>query len=287
MTSFPVLNLLQDSYDPPVTVELLNDLEVTLGVKLPVEYRDFLRRINGGKFYHPVVFYLPEPTPWIDCIGIYSFLGESRDPLCGQGISFYAELYKGRIPSEYLDVAHCNSIDLILLKLDDTRSDFGTVWFWDGPEEADGDNIYWLADSWNDFLAMLMSEVEEKEEVEQVPVFQAVERGNLKAVEKYLADGGDVDACNAQGRSLLVAAIWYGWPTIARLLLDHSANPNARDADGRTPLHHAAVKSIDCVKLLLAAGADAKARDHAGKSVLGEWSYRADQILRAHGAEEP
>jgi len=36
----------------------------------------------------------------------------------------------------------------------------------------------------------------------------------------------------------------------------------------------------------LAAGADAKARDHQGKSVLAEWSYRADQILRAHGAEE-
>jgi hypothetical protein len=34
------------------------------------------------------------------------------------------------------------------------------------------------------------------------------------------------------------------------------------------------------------AGADAKARNNEDKSVLGEWSYRADQILRAHGAED-
>jgi len=27
-------------------------------------------------------------------------------------------------------------------------------------------------------------------------------------------------------------------------------------------------------------------RDCEGKSVLGDWSYRGDQILRAHGAKE-
>jgi hypothetical protein len=51
-------------------------------------------------------------------------------------------------------------------------------------------------------------------------------------------------------------------------------------------LHDAACHSVDSVKSLLAVGANAKARDNQGKSVLAEWSYRADQILRAHGAEE-
>jgi hypothetical protein len=46
------------------------------------------------------------------------------------------------------------------------------------------------------------------------------------------------------------------------------------------------MSSVDSVKLLLSAGADATARDNDGKSVIGEWSYRADQILRAHGANE-
>ena len=83
-----------------------------------------------------------------------------------------------------------------------------------------------------------------------------------------------------------MAAAWHQWPKIVRLLLNHSADPNARDKKGQTPLHHAAVSSLDSVKLLLSAGADATARDNEGKSVLGEWSYRADQILRAHGAKE-
>ena len=101
-----------------------------------------------------------------------------------------------------------------------------------------------------------------------------------------MADGGAVESRNAQGQTLLMAAAIYSWPKIVRLLLQHSANPNARDEQGRTPLHHAATHSLDSTKLLLAAGADVKARDREGESVLGEWSYRLDQVLRAHGAEE-
>ena len=133
---------------------------------------------------------------------------------------------------------------------------------------------------------MLMSDFSYEEKPEPLPLFQAVQRGALTAIERYLNEGGDVEARNSKGHTLLMVATIYRWPKLVRLLLDHAADPNSCDKSGRTPLHHAALHSLDSVKLLLAAGADATARDNAGKGVLGNWCHRADHTLRAHGAVE-
>ena len=120
-----------------------------------------------------------------------------------------------------------------------------------------------------------------EEERETLPIFRAIQRGAITSIEQFLAQGGDMEVRNEHGHTLLMAAAIYRWPKLVRLLLEHSASPNSRDQTGQTPLHHAAVHSFDSVKLLLAAGADATVRDSEGKSVLGNWCYRADQTLRA------
>ncbi|MBI2823392.1 MAG: SMI1/KNR4 family protein, partial [Planctomycetia bacterium] len=62
MQSFPVRELLQDSYDPPLTPASLEELEIELGVRFPKEYADFLLEFNGGYFHRSVIFDLPNPT---------------------------------------------------------------------------------------------------------------------------------------------------------------------------------------------------------------------------------
>jgi ankyrin repeat protein len=285
--ALPILELLQDSDDPPATPESLEELELELGVRFPKEYADFLLQFNGGYFHRPVMFYLPNPTKWIDEVSVDSFFGDPADRDIGDGIPAFARLLAERIPDDSLPIAHCGG-DIILLTVAGPQADIGKVWFWDEADQLEGNNIHWVADSFAEFLSMLQYDTtyDDEEERETIPIFQAIERGNLRAVEQFLADGGEVESRNASGQTLLMAAAIYSWPKIVRLLLEKSADPNARDEQGRTPLHHAATSSVDSAKLLLAAGADVKARDRDGKSVLGEWSYRLDQMLRAHGAEE-
>ena len=287
LPSFPILDLLQDCCDPPLIPETLEELQIKIGRRFPQEYAAFLLQFNGGHFTRTVGYSIPNPTKFVSGGMVWSFIGEPNDGYENNGLVWNAEVHSDLIPPDFLPIAHCNFSDCVVLKLVGPESRFEGVWHWNSAA-IDGElHFYWLANSFHEFLSMLVYDnCTDEEDRETLPLFQAVERGAISAIEQYLARGGDVDAYNEHGHTLLMAAAIYRWPKIVRLLLEHSANPNARDRMAQTPLHHAAVHSLDSVKLLLATGADATARDTEGKSVLGEWCYRADQILRAHGAKE-
>lgn len=90
------------------------------------------------------------------------------------------------------------------------------------------------------------------------PVFDAVRKNDVAAVNRYLKDGGDPNLADANGDTLLyVAAGPKGGAAVTAALLAGGAQPEAGNRDGRTPLQNAAGWcSTDVVAALLSGGAD-------------------------------
>ncbi len=200
---FSILDLLQDCCDPPLTPETLEDLQAKLGRRFPQEYADFLLQFNGGHFTRSVEFSIPEPTEFVTGGLMKSFIGEPNDGYEKNGLVWNAETLSDRIPQDFLVVGDCNGSDHVLLKLVGPCSRFKGVWYWDSSAfwiSDDEPAFYWLADSFYEFLSMLAYDVcAYEEERETLPLFQAVQRGAITAIEQYLAQGGDLEAPTSMG----------------------------------------------------------------------------------------
>ncbi|KAJ4854426.1 ankyrin repeats (3 copies) domain-containing protein [Trichoderma breve] len=99
------------------------------------------------------------------------------------------------------------------------------------------------------------------------PLHIAAESGLHEIFEDLLRGGGDVYARTILKETALHLAVKF--PNIVRLLIDASADLNAKDYNEATPLHLAVrANSITTIKLLLRAGADLDAVDENDKTSL-------------------
>lgn len=122
-------------------------------------------------------------------------------------------------------------------------------------------------------------------------LFDAVSAGDRSALERALADGGDVDSRARDQTTPLLAAALDNQIAIAELLLSKGADVMARNSGGFTPLHAAAFSgSLPIARLLLENGAVLE--DSANKSgvtplmVAGEENHvELAEFLIAHGAD--
>src|SRR5690606_40223620 len=99
-----------------------------------------------------------------------------------------------------------------------------------------------------------------------LPVLAAV-LPDLRLLRALIGRGVDVNAAH-HGMTPLLAATrdsWHGRPEAVMTLLANGADPRAADADGNTPLHHAARSSDPGVAALLRdASAEMTALNHDG-----------------------
>lgn len=99
---------------------------------------------------------------------------------------------------------------------------------------------------------------------------RAAERGDLEAVRALLAAGASVDPVPAGEDSPLCLAVMFRQLAVAEALLDAGANVNHRGGYGRTPLLYAAGRSVALIRLLVARGADLRARHDGDDDAMDE-----------------
>lgn len=135
-----------------VSEKQLLDLESKFGIKLPEDYRNFLKKYNGG---------YPQPDGFDfangeDGSSVDKFL-EISDSV-NESIIEYFNNYKDRIPENYFPIAKDPGGNLILIGINNADS---KVYFWDHENEIEEgdipsmDNMHLIACNFKEFIDSL------------------------------------------------------------------------------------------------------------------------------------
>ncbi len=114
--------------------------------------------------------------------------------------------------------------------------------------------------------------------------------GELKRIKQALQNGGNVNAWEERGRTLIIEASAKGNLELVQLLIRFQADVNAKDDKGITALMEASRRGyLFTVEALIRAGADVNATTHSGWTALMQavkFSHpQTTQVLLENGAK--
>jgi hypothetical protein len=141
---------------PALSETRLVALERAINVSLPVSYRSFLMRFNGGR---PNPEFFPIRGLENKSFGAIQYFFWVDDAIQSVNIDWNYKIYKGRIPSNLFPIACDNWGNLICLSL--RGHDRDSVYFWDHDAEhrpPTYDNVYLVASSFPAFLESIYFE---------------------------------------------------------------------------------------------------------------------------------
>lgn len=123
-------------------------------------------------------------------------------------------------------------------------------------------------------IAFAQSDVRQREAREEL------ERAQMKPVRQFLAEGGDPNARNEFGGTLLETATNWNHPEAVRLLLERGADPNQCRPTGECALYISAARDTEILRMLVTAGADVnRVTEKFGYTPLGRIAGSRPEIF--------
>jgi hypothetical protein len=138
----------------PTSRQEIDSFEQRMSIKLPLEYRNWLLKYNGGS-PRPRVFRAGSgPEQWTSCVAWFYAIYEGRLSNLEREITTF-KIKETRIPKDLIPIADDPGGNQICLGYEGPN--LGKVFFWDHERECDGsyDNCYLIANSFNEFIASL------------------------------------------------------------------------------------------------------------------------------------
>ena len=111
-----------------------------------------------------------------------------------------------------------------------------------------------------------------------------------KTIKFAIESGANITMTGYSNEGALHLAAAHELKEIAELLISNGIDINAKDKNGKTPLHYAAKKSLEMVKFLISHGADINATTYLNKTALyfAQYYDKNDivEFLISHSAKE-